>query len=148
MPLISGTLTQDGAIVDILVGVGEARRQRLLNAGFPIPAVVPLRAQIDTGSHVTCLMPEAFDRLEIQAFRAARIRTPSTKRGTPHHCQQFVVSISLVSGLSTFPIPDVHAIASEDFSPGETVEAIIGRDILDLCVFCYHGPHGTFELAF
>jgi len=42
----------------------------------------------------------------------------------------------------------VHAIASEDFAPGEEVEAIIGRDTLDRCVFCYHGPHGTFELAF
>ena len=93
-------------------------------------------------------MPEAFDRLGIEPFAVISIRTPSTRRGEPHRCDQFDVSISLVANANTFVIPSVHAIASDDFSPAEQVHAIIGRDILDRCVFEYFGPHKQFRLCF
>jgi hypothetical protein len=148
MSLVTGTLTPDGAVVDLLVGVSANRRQRLVSVGFAVPTPVALRAQIDTGSFVTGMLPAVFDQLGIQPFRVVAVRTPSTTPGNPFHCEQFDVSLALVSGMDRVELPSVWVIASPDFQPHEGVQAIIGRDVLDRCVFTYAGPHRSFTLAF
>ena len=148
MPIITGEIVRDGAIIDVLIGVSGNRQSRLLSVGFRVPATIPVRAVIDTGSHLTGLMPSVFRALEIQPFRYLPIRTPSTKPDSPHWCDQYDVSLTLVSGEVLKYLPSVHAIASEDFDEEEGVQALIGRDVLDLCVFSYYGPHQKFSLAF
>ena len=148
MSLVTGSLTADGAVIDVLIGVSQNRRQRLLSVGFALPAEVVLRAQIDTGSYITGLIPAAFDQLGLQPFRVVPVRTPSTTPDKPCYCEMFDVSLTLLSGMTRMDIPSVHVIASADFQREENVQAIIGRDILNCCVFTYAGPHSTFSLAF
>jgi hypothetical protein len=147
MPVISGPITQDGAVVSVLVGVSEVRRQRLLSTGLPVPPPTPVLAVIDTGSFSTGFRPELLQALGLRPFRRIPILTPSTRPDAPHMCDQYNVSLTLVAGTSQRYFPRVIAIASEDFGE-HGVQALIGRDVLNLCVFSYFGPHATFELAF
>jgi hypothetical protein len=148
MSIVTGKITAGGAVVDVLVGVSKNREAVLKSAGFPVPAKIALRAEIDTGSAVTGLIPEAFQQLGVEPFRRILIRTPSTRRGAPCKCDQYDISLTLVAGMAQVIIPSVHAIASEDFGPEEDIQALIGRDVLQHCVFNYYGQHGEFALAF
>jgi hypothetical protein len=147
MPLVAGTIDQDGAVVGVLVSVSNNRRRRLESVGFAVPGAVPLRLQIDTGSFVTALMPQVFQQLELSPFDVIPVRTPSTRPGHPHLADQYDVSLTMISGMTTLSIPSVFVIASDDFDV-EGVQGIIGRDILDRCNLMYLGPEHRFELAF
>jgi hypothetical protein len=134
--------------VDVLIGVSPNREAACRRVGFPVPPRVALRAVIDTGSYVTGLTPAAFRALGIQPFRYVPVRTPSTRPGSPHLCDQYDVSLALLAGGSVYSFGSDHAIASDDFTPQEDVQGILGRDVLDRCVFTYYGPHRYFTLAF
>jgi hypothetical protein len=148
MSLITGQITRHGALLPVLVGVSQNRADKLTQAGFPVPQPLPFRAQLDTGSEVTVFAATMFPRLGLQPFGRIPIRTPSTRRDEPCLCDWYDVGVTLVSGSTTLFLPSVHAIASDDFDESEEVQALIGRDILDLCAFCYYGPHQEFTLAF
>jgi hypothetical protein len=148
MPIITGEITWHGAIVCVLVGVGENRRKLLEKVGFPIPQPVQLRAEIDTGSAVTGTMHDVFRQLGLEPFKRIRVRTPSTTPENPALCDQYDVSISFISGTTKYTIPSVHAIASDDFQPSDEGQGIIGRDVLNSCHFQYFGPQRVFQLGF
>lgn len=148
MPVITGELAWHGAIIPILVGVSQVRRARLKGLGLVVPDPVSVFAQIDTGSHVTAVMPHCLQRLQIQPFSTMQFRTASTTREKPHECLVYDVGITVVSGNARWELPSVHVIQCDDFNPDEEVQALIGRDLLKQCVFSYHGPHDTFSLAF
>ena len=148
MPLITGTIDDDGATITVLVGVSRNREKRLLSVGHPVPAKQPLRVQVDTGSFITAMPSTIFRGLEVERFAVIPVRTPSTKPGQPHMADQFDVSLTLVTGMTQVLIPSVHAIASEDFDGEGRVQGIIGRDVLARCVFNYSGPDRMFGLAF
>ena len=148
MGLISGTIDRDGATIVVMAGVSRNREKRLQAAGFPVPARLPVRVQVDTGSFATAFLPTVFRELDVQRFGTISVRTPSTRPGQPHVADQFDISLVLVSGVEQVIIPSVHAIASEDFDGEDGVQGILGRDVLSRCVFTYSGPESTFGLAF
>lgn len=148
MPLITGDITGHGAIIVVQIGVSRNRRKRLESVGFRVPEPVALRLPIDTGSFATGLVPSVFTTLQIEPFTVIPVRTPSTRRGQPHSCYQYDVSLTLVSGESTRLLPSVHVIASDDFEEEEEIQGILGRDVLDSLHFEYHGPDRRFLLAF
>jgi len=115
---------------------------------MPIPERIAVRAQIDTGSHVTGFSHAVLGALSVGPFGRIRLRTPSTKPSEPFFADQYEVSLTLVSGMSEYTLSSVRAIATEDFQQGEEVEAIIGRDILNRYNFQYLGPARRFELFF
>ena len=55
MPVINGALDAQGALVDVLVGWGEARARQLRLALRPVPPPVSARAVIDTGAEISCI---------------------------------------------------------------------------------------------
>ncbi len=146
MPLITGTIDEQGAAACVLVGVSENRRKRLLGVGHPLPEEIPLRLQIDTGSFATGFPVRYFHALGISPFRSIRVRSSSTRPGEPHLAEQFDISLTLISGTTRVTIPSVHAIACEDFDAD--IQGLLGRDVLDHCIFSYYGPNSQFSLAF
>jgi hypothetical protein len=62
----------------------------------------------------------------------------------------FDVRLALVTGIDQTVLPGVQVIASEDFDRDRDgdVHGIIGRDVLDHCVFTYFGLDQKFTLAF
>jgi hypothetical protein len=134
-------------MVVVLIGVSGNRRRRLESVGLPVPPPVTLRAQIDTGSSITGMMG-VFTALEIPWFKHGAVRTPSTTPDKPHECAFYNVCLSIVSGLKQHTFESVEVIACDDFHHEEEVQGIIGRDVLDHCVFQYFGPTQQFELFF
>ncbi len=67
----------------------------------------------------------------------------------PHLCKQFDVSVSLAHADAALEmhLPSVLVIEAF-FLPEEGIQAILGRDVLDYCLFIYDGLHGTYTLAF
>src|SRR5262245_44317441 len=129
MPIVSGEITKEGAIIDVMVGGSKARRSALQRLELPVPPRMAVRVQLDTGSFATGFMPEVFETLGIQPIDRVAIRTPSTRRGESCLVDQFDVNLAIVSGTDQYTI-GVWAIASEHFEQGYEVQAIIGRDLL------------------
>jgi hypothetical protein len=115
MPIVTGEITRHGPIICVLVGVSQNRQTRLEANGFPVPQRVQVRALIDTGSHMTGMIPDVFRSLEIGPFGRILVRTPSTTPDAPFQCDQYDVTLYLVSGMDQYPFRGVHAIASDDF---------------------------------
>jgi hypothetical protein len=147
VPIVTGEITEDGAVIDALVGVSRSRRGALLRVGFAVPEPVAVRAPLDTGSFACAFMPEVFQRLGVEALQQIPVRTPSTRPGEPHICGLYDVELTLVSNGRAVPFRRIQAIASDDFDR-DGVQALIGRDVLDACVLEYCGPHLAFSLAF
>ncbi len=55
MPTLTGALTQEGALVDIGVGLSDSSLQALRAASRPVPSPVTARALLDTGAEITCI---------------------------------------------------------------------------------------------
>ncbi len=149
MSIVTGPITPDGALIDVLVGVSNSRKRLLERGGFPVPNKIPVRAIIDTGSFATAFLPRVFKSLDLKPLGPIKVRTPSTKRGEPHITDQFDVSVTLVSGMEEVIELRIHAIVSDDFDDWKDApQAIIGRDVLSRCAFSYYGHAGEWTLAF
>lgn len=131
-------------MLSAVVGVSEAREGALKRTGQPIPPLVPIRALIDTGASCTCLDPSVVTALNLTPTGSVSVNTPSTGT-TPHTADQYDVGLAIPIGtpliLRTIPV-----VASELLPQG--FHALIGRDILEQCLFVYNGKDGFFTLAF
>jgi len=148
MPVVSQDLSDQGAVIDLLVGVSAPRREKLERVGFAVPEPVRVRALIDTGSHATGFDPSVFHALDITSVGYFRVRTASTGEA-PHVAEQFQVSLSLVHDHSALKVhhSDLLVFAS-NFTDAGDVKGLIGRDVLKGCLFVYDGERGCFTFAF
>ena len=147
MPYVTGPIGAGGAIVDVLFGVPRTRATLLSRAGFPVPAPVHIRALLDTGASLTGVSPRVLAALDLRPFDQMEVYTPSTPPGSPHVCDRFLVSISMVAGGRACPFPDLYVMSADCWLEGEGIEALVGRDILARCNFMYFGPEGNFNLS-
>jgi hypothetical protein len=82
VPLITGPITEHGAVIDVLVGVSNNRQAALERTGQPVPSRVSLRLQIDTGSYITGLTVSVFRQLDISPIGTEKVRTRQPGRDT------------------------------------------------------------------
>ena len=149
MALLTGEITRDGAVVGLLIEVSHRFRQTLVREGKPVPPPQTVRAVIDTGSNATGFVASVLRPLGIKPVGRVPILTPSTTPNAPHFVDRYEVSLTLVSGEgSTLVIPSVFVVAPEEFDHTEDIQGLIGRDLLNRCVFEYWGPEKSFRLAF
>jgi hypothetical protein len=119
-------------------------------AGRPLPQPVPIRALLDTGSGETCL-----DTGLLAAFRAVGL-TPArfvtvnlAAAGGMTWAPVYVVGLTVLNPqagppglvLRSHPVIDLNL---RQFG----YDALIGRDVLDGCLFFNDGPAGTFTLGY
>jgi hypothetical protein len=148
MPVVSQDLSEQGAVIDVLVGVNGPRQEKLEKMGFPVPAQVRIRAVVDTGSHVTGFDPTVFQALGIGPVGTIEIHTPSTG-DTPHTAEQFAVSLSLVHADRDLELHHTSVLViSSEFRGADDLKGLIGRDILEGCLFVYDGERGNFSFGF
>jgi hypothetical protein len=149
MSIVTGAITPDGALIDVLVGVSSTRQKLLERKGFTVPQKVSVRAIIDTGSFATAFMPKVFTSLDLRPLGPVKVHTPSTRPGEPHTTDEFDVSVTLVSGIQEVVQLRIRAMVSDDFDDWpDAPQALIGRDVLTKCAFCYYGHAGNWTLAF
>lgn len=148
MSIVSGSVDALGAAVDVLIGVSRNREAVLRKVGLPVPSPIALRLLIDTGSYATGLSAAVFPRLGVTRVFQNHVRTTFTSHDKPQLADVFDVSLTLVSGMDQVFLPSILVLCSSDFRLDEPAHGILGRDVLNLCVFQYHGPHRSFQLAF
>lgn len=113
-----------------------------------MPLVVPVLGLIDTGADMTCIDPTVLQPLNLDVRGYTSMITPSTG-SVPVQVAQYDVSIILklgnavhdVRAFSTVPVVEADLAAQK-------IQALIGRDILNRCLFIYDGREEKFTLAF
>ncbi|HEY5330686.1 MAG TPA: retropepsin-like aspartic protease [Acidobacteriaceae bacterium] len=127
--------------------MSEARRQTLIAKGMPVPLNVEIRALIDTGASGTCIDPSVIEQLGIPATGSTLVCTPTT--GTrPAMVSQYDISIVIPAGNQpAFVFPNL-AVMESKLLGAIGYHALIGRDVLEHCIFHYNGSTGFFTLAY
>jgi hypothetical protein len=146
MPIFTGTLTPLGAVVEILVGVHEARREVLQRNNFPVPPRRRVRAQIDTGTTVTAIDEQVLRSLGALLIDRVAART-SSPTGEPQVFDQYAVSLGLDAGGVELHLAEVLVLQCV-FGPEDGIQALLGQDVLRHCLFVHNGPQNTFSLAY
>jgi hypothetical protein len=149
MAVLNGALSiPDGALVDVLIGVGRPHRQFLRTSGNPIPAPIRLRGLIDSGAECTCVDEPRVRALHLPLATASLANAPSLGG--------LFVGSQVEAGLTILhPSGDrsqhllIPEITIMELSLGAIhFDALIGRDVLALGLFVIDGPAGTFTLAY
>lgn len=140
---------QGGPILNVALAVSEARSAALVAAGQPVPAIVPMRALLDTGASSTCIDPSVLTgALGLTPTGQTDCFTPSTGT-TPAKKNLYDVSLRI---LSTLTDPSLYfptiAVMESDLFAAQGIHALIGRDVLSRCLLTYNGVTNLFTLAF
>ena len=135
-----------GAVFEILVSVDTAEAQRLRASGQAIPQV-SLRALIDSGADCTFIDTSHLPFLSQQRLSMQIVGGPS---GSFTFSPQYEISLIIAhpsgnrrANLTRGIFPIVHI----SLAPFLGYEAIIGRDLLDDCLFWYNGPNQSSVLG-
>jgi hypothetical protein len=140
-------LSQHGAILDISVGIHLARQARLLNARLPVPPHLLIPAQIDTGTEFSTVDVRILEELKIKPIDEIDVRTPSPVE-QPQKFYRYPVCLSLDHvGERELVVPTVQVLGC-CFSEDEGIKAMLGRDVLQQCLFVLDGKAGVFSLAY
>ena len=145
MPHLTLQNSIGGPLIDLWIGASNARAEALTRVGKQAPAPLLIRGLIDTGASSTCIDPQILKTLELTPTGEVAIHTPSTG-SAPHFAYQYDVSLTLVHPNHKLEIGTVPVI--EATLSGQGIQALIGRDVLEQCLFIYDGQTGTFTLAF
>lgn len=149
MPHFTLQLTPRGPLLTAVVRVSEERRRALLANAVAVPNPVPIRALVDTGASITCMDPWVLNLLSLSPTGSVTINTPSTG-SAPVTVDQYDVGITIHGSsashaplvFNTIPVIRTELLQTQGF------HALIGRDILEHCLFSYNGSSGFFTLAY
>lgn len=144
MPLITTAIEPDGLFVRCRIGPSRRRALELAKVSRPVSGPIDLRAILDTGASCTCVDSALIARLGLTPTGAVELHTPSTG-GTPHRCEQYDVSLSVLFEKETHTFAAVPVVAC-DFS-GQGIDALIGRDLLGSFHLMVNGPYNFFTLS-
>jgi hypothetical protein len=140
VPIISGSLTRDGAAIDLLIGLPDSA---MVAMGARPP--IPLRGLIDTGAGATAVSRHLLHRLGLPPRDSIEIRCPF---GPPQTTNRFWIKIAFVSGGTVVEFGEILVLAADCFDEGEEHQVLIGRDVLNYCNFQYLGPDKKFTFAY
>jgi len=113
---------------------------------------VRIRAIIDTGAAMTFLDPSVLQALELEPVGSVPINTPSTGL-RPHFANQYFVDIKIAGPGDPGTIERSYcarnvAVAESELFLVWGIQALIGRNALQNCLFSYNGVLGVFTLAY
>ena len=144
MPILTAPLTTAGPVVTLLIGVSAPRAAALQAAHQPVPALVQIQALIDSGASSTCIVAGALQSLSLVPTGVTHITTPSTG-SNPVRCNQYDVGVfvahpTITLGQVTMPIIECQPL-------GGSIQGLLGRDFLRMCLFVYDGLAQRFSLG-
>jgi predicted aspartyl protease len=132
-------LLQIGPVVQVEIAVGQHLEVVLKAQNQPIPPLVRATALIDTGASSSVISEDMAQRLNLQPIGTTSISTPSC-HGV--RCFEYAVRLMLPNS--------VVVAASVIGAPlaGQSIQCLIGRDILQHGVLVYIGYTNSFTLSF
>jgi hypothetical protein len=148
MPAINLPITALGPLLKVTVGVSHYRAAVLKKKGHQVPPGSQGTFLVDTGASGTCVDAKLLKPLGIQPTGSVDIQTPSTGK-VPHPCSQYDVAI-LIPGMQQAQdglfIPALAVIETSLSTQG--IGGLLGRDVLDCCIFIYNAGLKSFTLAY
>jgi hypothetical protein len=146
MALLLLDQTDDGSTLDVMIGLPQDRMMALQRRGSPIPPPLRVRGLIDNGTNITGVAKRIMSN-----FRLRKLRTSSTTTiAGSLQAELYQVSLSLSTTLGSPPSmlirPSLVIIALTTLLPNN-IEVLIGRDVLDECLFVGDGPRRQFCLS-
>lgn len=145
MPSINQTInTSLGPVVDIIIGVSTPRKVALEKSDQDVPDQIKARLLIDTGASHTCLDCSIVKSLGLSSSGVTDVYTPTTG-AVPEQRDLFDVKIIIPHSLLSRIVHAAPIIASDMSSLG--IDGLLGRDLLDSCVFIYNGSNGQYTLS-
>lgn len=146
MPSINLQLSNNGPIIEIMVGTSLPRQEALKEAGQPIPPSKIGKFLIDTGASCTCIDIEFMVSLDISPTGSTTIQTPSTNGGV-HACNTYDVMFFIPHPnqgghfIEALPILETHLSS-------QGIDGLLGRDVLDKCTLIYNGTAQMYTLSY
>ena len=149
MPFFTLQIVPQGPLVTAGIGVSEARKAALVAANVAVPNLVQIRALIDTGASDTCVDPSVLLSLALTPTGVVKVNTPSTG-SQPHDTDQYDVSLLIPGAVATHPPLMVQnlPVISAELLVQQGFHALIGRDVLSMCLLEYNGVTKMFSLAY
>lgn len=149
MPVISGPLSSEGAITGNIVFVPPKSVAAALALSGAVAAPVRFRALIDPGAGVTCAARGFFLKMGLRTPTGTSLLHTGGTGGVPTSSHHFDVDVVYVPAGSSPPVVIASGVrVSELDLTGQPVDVIIGRDVLDRCLFVYDGAARTWTLGF
>ncbi len=140
MPTLILPLTNDGAIVEVLVGVSHQRAMALHAGQLPIPEPVRVRLLVDTGATCPNISLGLLTSLNLVSTGSVQLHTASSGT-TPVNCEQYDVSLVFPDaqpgswGFPTAPVVECLPLDGP-------IDGLLGRDLLDRSILTYN-PYGN-----
>jgi predicted aspartyl protease len=132
-------LAQTGPIMPVEVSIPDALAAYFTQNNTAIPTPVSGQALIDTGASITAVNLPVIQQLGINPVGTAQVYTPQG------NATQSLYPIKLT--FSGVPITiDLRAVLGSDLT-GQNCIALIGRDILSICLVVYNGVLGSFTMS-
>jgi hypothetical protein len=147
MPHFTLALDPQGPVLNAVVAVSTEPSAALTAAGQSAPKPVPIRALIDTGASSTCVDPSVLTALSLTPTGIVLVNTPSTGE-TPHQAEQFDVAWIIPAPVGPALIFRNIPVVASELLASQGFHALMGRDILDQCLFSYNGSTKQFTLAY
>lgn len=147
MPSITIGNSQTGPTLNVLIGPSIHLQQALQAAGVAVPPAVNGLFLIDTGASHTVVDAALIIPLGLNPTGAVMIHTPSTA-GTAVSMPQYDLMIYVPGATNAqgWLIESIPVTASS--FAGQTIDGLIGRDIIDRGLLVYNGHAGHFTLAY
>jgi hypothetical protein len=145
MPVIKGTIDAKlGPIVQVIVGADETYIKHLISNGRSVPQSKHLMAIIDSGAERSGLSNGLAKKLSLQENGTCEVTSLSVT----------TTQIKYLSSLSMLDFDCTVHKFSECFDVIDLprtlnpISLLIGRDVLDKCVYVYNGPMKNWTLEF
>ncbi len=97
MNTLSGPITAEGALVEVLLGLAAPDVQALRQTGRPVPAPVAIRAMLDVGAEITCVDGQVLAPLVASGLTRVRVvlvNAPAT--GGMSAASEYAASLTVV----------------------------------------------------
>ncbi len=135
-----------GPLVELRVNVSGRRMQQLWKKGETPPTSVFATFLVDTGSDSSMVDEQIMRTLGLTAINQRKVLTSESK-GVAQRCNVYDIGLEIRNGGDApWRIPNVEANGRPLMS--ETVNGVLGRDVLSLVVLRYDGPLKRFTIDY
>jgi hypothetical protein len=147
MPHFTAGFSLGAPIVDLILGVSEARLNALQAAGLPWPTPRSIRGLVDTGASHTCVDPAVLTALQLSPTGSVPVLTPSTG-SIPIDADTYDVSLIIPNLGQAGLIMKNMQVTATDLLAAQGFHALVGRDVLSHCILICNGSQSTFSIAY
>jgi hypothetical protein len=148
VPVLTGALTAEGAIVSVMVGLSGSASQALRAGLRPVAPPVSTRAILDSGAEMTCVDPSIIQVLGLPFGGTVLVNLPAHGGMTLGILHDVSLTVVHPSGRARDDLVVRNPTVLEVALASLGYDVLIGRDVLAICRFLYHGPRNRFHLAY